>query len=171
MRKHFIKQFLCFVTGIFAICITGCNSAETKQAKMKEAGTGPGETKTTYRSAPTDTIIIDKPAAVFFTPDSVQRENIKKQFTAAQYDGMDHECFYQMKNARTSLKEHWPQIKIYEVMGTVYLQYLMPDGRKAGLDLREKKDLCGLILFRPGKEPVPADMASIGTSLENYFLH
>jgi hypothetical protein len=86
------------------------------------------------------------------------------------FDGVDHECFYQMKNARTSLKEHWPQVHIYEIESNRVLLFTMQDGTRFPINLLNYPDLCGLLIFDPRKKPVLADMMGIGTSLENYFL-
>jgi len=118
---------------------------------------------------PADTLMISQPSAIFFTADSLQREKLKARLGENPFEGADHECFYQMKNARTSLKEHWPQIRIYEVTDTIVLLFQREDGQKPFIDLRTKNDLCGLYLFNRKQDPVPADMMGIGTSLERYF--
>lgn len=120
--------------------------------------------------APGDTLVIGEPAAVFFTANSTRREALKKQLGDQPFDGVDHECFYQMKNARTSLQEHWPHIRIYELKDTLVLRFVRRDGQVRFVDLQSRKDLCGLYLFNPGKDPVPGDMMNIGTSLETCFL-
>lgn len=162
--------FPCFIIKLpvllfVLLLFTGCkNPGEKKTARQDNSLAVPAE-----RGPATDTLVIDQLAAVFFTPGPLHRQQLKAQFTAAQYDGIDHECFYQMKNARTSLKEHWPQIRIYEVTDTLYLRFIREDGRPAGIDLNQKRDMCGLYIFNRKNDPVIADMMSIGTSLENYF--
>ncbi len=153
-----------------AVILTSCkNHPGNDTAGTEKSPAGPAVPKIT-RGPAADTLVIDGLAAVFFTPGSLHRQQLKAQFTAAQYDGIDHECFYQMKNARTSLKEHWPQIRIYEVTDTLYLQFVKEDGQKTGIDLTKKPDMCGLYIFNRKNDPAIADMMSIGTSLENYFI-
>lgn len=155
---------------VFSILVlTGCGDSPAKK-------TGPvpltnSSDKSIIQTVPADTLIISQEAAVFFTADSARRQALKQQMGDNPFDGVDHECFYQMKNSRTSLREHWPKIRIYEIHSDIVLLFIRNDGSVLTRDLRNQKDLCGLILFKPEKTPVPADMMGIGTSLENYFLH
>lgn len=152
----------------FLLPVLACSNAtrEKKDTRNPETTTAPA--KRSFGA--TDTLNIDRPSAVFFSADTSHQAAFKKQFGESDFDGMDHECFYQMKNARTSLQEHWPQIRIYEVKDTIVLRFLRSGGSATVFDLRGKKDLCGLYLFTPGKDPIPGDMMNIGTTLENYFL-
>lgn len=150
-----------------SIPVLACSN--TSGDKEKKDGSTPRPARTEVPVAPADTIDITQPSAVFYTADSVHQAAFKKQFGEADFDGVDHECFYQMKNARTSLQEHWPQIRIYEVKNSLVLRFTRSAGSSAIVDLRKKNDLCGLYLFTPEKDPLPGDMMNIGTSLENYF--
>ncbi|MBI3139622.1 MAG: hypothetical protein HYZ15_13680 [Sphingobacteriales bacterium] len=163
------RQLVVFL--LVTALLTGCTSRQENKTKAAGKAVDSVPAPVITRGPAADTLVIDRLAAVFFTPGSLHRRQLKEQFTEAQFDGIDHECFYQMKNARTSLREHWPQIRIYEVTDTLYLQFVKEDGRRSGIDLTKKTDMCGLYIFNRKKDPEPADMMSIGTSLENYFIH
>ena len=81
----------------------------------------------------------------------------------------EHNCFYQMRNARTVLKKYWPRIRIIETSGNRFLHFIKSDKKQALVDLNSKGDMCGLFLFDGKKEPEPADMMNIETALGFYF--
>ncbi|MFZ9386361.1 MAG: hypothetical protein ACO25B_00645 [Chitinophagaceae bacterium] len=162
----------CLIQGtlIITIILAACGNSpgENKNTPGKEPSKPDGINAESL-PGPADTLVISQQAAVFFTADSARRESLKKQIGENPFDGVDHECFYQMKNARTSLREHWPQIRIYEVKDTLIILFIRKNATPRILDLRIKKDLCGLYLFSPEKDPISGDMMNIGTSLESYF--
>lgn len=116
-----------------------------------------------------DTIQIDARAAVFFNADTFQLERIKSNHDKSVLESMKHDCYYQMSNARLVLRNNWPQIKLVQVSATRYLEFLKDDNSKKLVDLNDRKDLCGLFLFQPDKNPELADMMNIETALEFYF--
>lgn len=158
------------IIGIASLLVSCNNSSPAIKKQVYKTDTIQTETKKAIPAMGSDTLVIDKQAAVFFTADSAHAERFKAKFGAGAYDGTDHECFYQMKNSRTSLKEHWPQVHIYEVKSNTVLLFVKEDGQKTIIDLSQKNDLCGLFIFNRKKDPLPADMMGIGTSLETYFL-
>ncbi|MBS1668011.1 MAG: hypothetical protein JST58_11600 [Bacteroidetes bacterium] len=117
----------------------------------------------------TDTIFVDKKAAVFFAPDSLQMEKIKNVNEKATYDMLIHDCHYQMENAKLSLKQYWPQIKIIDALKARYLIFIKEDQSRTIIDLNDKNDICGLLLFDRKKAPILADMPNIETVLNLYF--
>jgi len=127
-------------------------------------------TKNKPPSSFSDTITINFPAAVFYNPDSLQREKIKALFTRMEFESTVHECFYQMRNAQMSLKEYWPQIRIIETSKARFLLFIKSDHGKIYVDLNTKTEMCGLFLFNQVKDPQLADMTNIGTELDFYFL-
>jgi len=116
-----------------------------------------------------DTIVIDSKAAVFYSPDSLQMVKIKAVNEKQTFAMLTHDCFYQMQNARTVLKENWPGIKIVEASKARYLLFIKADKSRLCIDLNEKNDICGLFLFDREKAPVLADMPNINTVLGFYF--
>ena len=116
-----------------------------------------------------DTVIIDRESAVFYNPDSLQLEKIKSVNEKRVYGTITHDCFYMMQNARNVIRQHWPRIRIVEVIKARYLLFVKKDKSKICIDLNAKNNICGLFLFDPKKNPELADMPNIDTSLGFYF--
>ena len=133
------------------------------------------EHKDTIRRKPpssfSDTLTIHYPSAVFYNPDSLQLLKIKEITEKNEYETEVHNCFYQMRNARIVLKKYWPQIHIIETSKNRYLLFVKADKSKIFIDLDNKSDMCGLLLFDGKKEPELVDMMNIETALGFYFKH
>ena len=82
---------------------------------------------------------------------------------------MLHEYFFQMKNARISIKRDWPGLKIVEAKNVRFLLFQEKEHASTCIDLDTRDDSHGLILFQPGKKPHYADMMNIDTELGYYF--
>lgn len=117
-----------------------------------------------------DTLIIKGNSAVFYIPDSVQMEKIKKINEKEVFDLLTHNCHYQMQNAREVLKKDWPQIKIIETSRYRFLLFAKVNKDKTCIDLNDKNDICGLFLFDMKKDPALVDMPNIDTQLRLYFF-
>jgi len=116
-----------------------------------------------------DTMQIDSRAAVFYLPDSLQLEKIKALTDSAIFEATMHEYYFQMRNARMSIKRDWPRLKIVEAKNIRFLLFKGKDNDSTYIDLNTKNDSHGLFLFQPGKKPHYADMMNIDTELGYYF--
>jgi hypothetical protein len=116
-----------------------------------------------------DTVVIDREAAVFYNPDSLQMQKIKSVNEERVYATITHDCFYMMQNARDVIRKFWPRIRIVEVVRARYLLFVRNNKNKICIDLNAKNNICGLFLFDPKKNPELADMPNINTSLGFYF--
>ncbi|HVM89833.1 MAG TPA: hypothetical protein VMT76_16725 [Puia sp.] len=116
-----------------------------------------------------DTMVIKNNSAVFYSPDSLQLEKIKAVNKKPIYDMLEHDCYYQMRNARSVIKQYWPKIKIIEATEARYLLFIKADNSKICIDLNNKNDICGLLLFDGKKDPILTDMPNIDTQLQYYF--
>ena len=116
-----------------------------------------------------DTVIIDQESAVFYNPDSLQLEKIKSVNEKRVYETVTHDCYYMMQNARNVIRQHWPRIRIVEVIKARYLLFLKKDKSKTVIDLNAKNNICGLYLFDTKKDPEPVDMPNVDTFLGFYF--
>lgn len=163
IRYQFIGYFL------FLMLVSACSdlSRQKKSAQnnIKNADTAINKPPGSF----SDTITINFPAAVFYNPDSLQLERIKSILKKMEFESIVHECYYQMRNARMSLKNYWPQIRIIEASKARYLLFIKSDKSKIYIDLDTKNDICGLFLFNQVKNPLLADMPNIDTELELYF--
>jgi hypothetical protein len=136
---------------------TGNNIANDKRPKNKPAGSYP------------DTITVNAPSAVFYNPDSLQWEKIKAITDIMIFESTVHDCFYQMRNARNSLKKNWPQVKLVEVSNARWIRFRLLNGTSEYIDLDTLNDPCGILLFDGHKKARLVDMMNIDTELGFYF--
>jgi hypothetical protein len=174
MRKYFstIPKFpisLCRVTALL-LFIYSCSAPAIKneQQNEKRIAAKPPIIKKPASSFG-DTLIIDRSSAVFYTPDSMQMIKIKAVNEKATFEMIEHDCFYQMRNARMVIKQYWPKISIIEISKARYLQFMKEDKSNMIIDLNEKNDICGVFLFDKKKNPVLIDMPNVDTELGFYF--
>ncbi|HEY6503816.1 MAG TPA: hypothetical protein VIZ28_07580 [Chitinophagaceae bacterium] len=161
-------KFRVFAFLLSMIFIFSC--ADTpRPAGQQEGKEDRKPSKTKPASSYPDTIIINSPSAVFYTPDSLQLEKIKAITEPAIFESTMHECFYQMRNSRIVLKQYYAGIRIIEVKNARYLLFTRQNGKKEYIDLDAQNDPCGIILFDTRKAPRPADMTNIETELGFYF--
>lgn len=85
------------------------------------------------------------------------------------FEGLMHDCFFQMRNAHIVLKKYYPKIKIIESTKARYLLFVKEDKSKTCIDLNSKNDICGMYIFNTEKNPQLVDMANVDTELEFYF--
>ena len=71
-----------------------------------------------------DTIKINSPAAVFYSPDSLQLEKIKSFTDAMIFESSMHDYFYQMRNAHFLLKNIILNSKSLKRKNVRYLLFL-----------------------------------------------
>jgi hypothetical protein len=163
---HFVITFM--VIGLFF----GCSHPETSKKVNGQEEPKPVTTGVIYKKPPSsfgDTLIIRGRSAVFYNPDSLQREKIKETSLQNIYESNEHDCFYLMRNARIVLDKSWSRIHIIETSVNRYLLFVKADKTKTCIDLNSKGDMCGIFLFDGKKEPEPADMMNIETALGFYF--
>jgi hypothetical protein len=116
-----------------------------------------------------DTVIVDIPAAVFYSPDSLQLQKIKAVNDAAVFESMVHESFYQMKNAENVLQASFPAIKIIKTRNARYILFKRKNGQQECVDLNNKNDPFGILVFNAEKPARSTDMSNIETELGFYF--
>ena len=141
---------------------SGSSSTGNKTAKKEPVISKPP-------SSFADTLIIDYPSAVFFTPDSLQQQKIKEITDPRVYENDVHTFFYLMRNARAVLEKYWPQVHRIETSGARWLCFKKKNRSSTFVDLNDKGDMCGVLLFDGSKEPELADMMNIDTALGFYF--
>ena len=154
------------------VCLLGCTDQGTSTKKNLPVQTQPDTNSFSYKKPPSsfgDTLVITGESAVFYNPDSLQREKIKEITRKNVYESEEHDCFYLMRNARIVLKKYWPQIHIVETSANRYLLFVKADKNNTCVDLNSKGDMCGIFLCDGKKEPELADMMNIETALGFYF--
>ena len=160
------------IYGMLALFLFTCSCSEGYKKNISQAQISP-KTKSLIIKKPgsdfNDTIVIKAKSAVFYSPDSIQMEKIKRVNEKAIFDMLTHNCHYQMENARMVIKRYWPQIKIIETSTFRYLLFEKTNKSKVCIDLNDKNNICGLFLFDGKKDPVLVDMPNIDTQLGLYF--
>jgi len=154
---------------VLVLSVTASCSSNTTRGKEEKTSPSKPQVLTKPPSNFQDTMQIDFSAAVFYLPDSVQLEKIKELTDSAIFDATMHEYFFQMRNARMSVKRDWPGLKIVEAKNIRFLLFKGKDNDSTYIDLNTKNDSHGLFLFQPGKRPHYADMMNIDTELGYYF--
>jgi hypothetical protein len=166
MKKTFTISVAFSTTILFGI---SCTNNSTKKEEPLEKPKQEKPLLTKPPSSYQDTLLIDKTAAVFYHPDSMQLEKIKKIEDSMVYEGTMHEYFYQMRNSRIVIKKSWPNIKIIEANNVRYLLFKKKNNETTTIDLDTKGDPHGLFLFDQKHDPELADMMNIDNELPRYF--
>lgn len=116
-----------------------------------------------------DTIVINYPAAVFYSPDTLQLEKIKSVTEPGIFESLNHDCYYQMRYSRIAINKYWPDVKIVEIKKARFILFSSKEGSREYLDLDTKNDPCGVLLFDGHKKAQLADMTNIESELGFYF--
>ncbi len=156
---------------LFLLMVAACSSPG-KDPKENSPRTDTTRGPLAYRkpgSSFNDTLVIRENAAVFFSPDSAQLRKIKEIVDNRTYETDTHDCFYQMRNARLVMKQYWPNLRLIETSGARWLLFLKADKSRTFIDLDNKGEMCGVLLFDTRKDPELVDMMNIETALHFYF--
>lgn len=116
-----------------------------------------------------DTLMVNEDAAVFYNPDSLQLQKIKQENRPDYFESMQHESFFQQRNARIVLHQNWPAIRIIETSKARWIGFVKKDKSRVYVDLDTKNDMAGILLFDTLKDPLLIDMMNVDTELFNYF--
>jgi hypothetical protein len=160
-------NFLAYFVPVILSLSCSDSPRQTNQSQNKI------EHKATPKNKPpgafSETIEINSPAAVFYSPDSLQLEKIKSVTDAMAFDGSMHEYYYLIRNAHFVIKKYIPQLKIIEAKNVRYLHFIRADKNTDCIDLDTKNDAYGLFVFDRKKPPRLLDMANIESELGFYF--
>jgi|SRR5690242_1971470 len=165
-KSRFAIAFL-FLCILYFVSCTEKNKNKTSPPGLPRKDTVP-----VYKKPPSsfqDTVYIETSSAVFFNPDTLQLARIKESLSSMVFESNQHDCFFQMRNARMVIKQHWPAIRIVETSKARYLLFIKKDKTRTCIDLDSKGDMCGVFLFDPRKDPELVDMMNIDTALGFYF--
>jgi len=153
--------------GIPALIVAAFTSGCMQQSenKIRETAAHHQKPPSSFR----DTLMVNEEAAVFYNPDSLQLQKIKQENRPDYFESMQHESFFQQRNARIVLHQHWPAIRIIETSKARWIGFLKKDGSRVYVDLDTKNDMAGIFLFGTQKDPLLIDMMNVDTELSNYF--
>jgi hypothetical protein len=116
-----------------------------------------------------DTLTVNVPAAVFFSPDSVQLIKLKALLDSNVYKSLTHTYFYQLRYAHITTIKEWPAIRIFDCYHYRYLLFIKNDGSRQCIDLDTKGEDYGMYVFDGKKNPLPVDMTNIETQVSFYL--
>jgi len=162
-KLHFPVLLLFIIVSFLNSCLNSSDNKKTNTPRKNVTS------KNKPPSSFSDTVKINSPAAVFYSPDSLQLEKIKVITDSMTFNSIGHECYYLMRNARITLKDYQPEIGIIETTKARYLLFIKSDKSRVCIDLNTQNDMCGIFLFNQVKEPLLVDMANIDTELNFYF--
>ncbi|MBL0274037.1 MAG: hypothetical protein IPQ06_13430 [Chitinophagaceae bacterium] len=165
MKKINLLQYIFY---FLVIIITACTNTPVKEKTLQDNTVFNKEDRHKPSATYPDTLKIDFPAAIFYSPDSFQLQKIKELTEERIFESQTHEYFFQMRNARMVLKKNWPTIAIIEAKNVRYLLFKKSNTESASIDLNNY-DPYGLFLFNTQKDPHPADMMNIDSELPFYF--
>jgi hypothetical protein len=114
-----------------------------------------------------DTLTIDKKAAVYYQPDSLQMEKRMKRVGESDFrEGMDDYIYY--INISTEYLEK-QGLRIIDAKNKKYLRFVMTDKKEKLIKLDTLEELWGIYLFDPKKKPHYADIIEIEEDYKKYF--
>ncbi len=164
MKLHLAAFFLTVI-----ILNLSCSDSHRQTGWIRNENENNKRLKNKPAGSYSDTLEINSPSAVFFTPDSMQLEKIKAITDAMIFESTMHDCFYQMRNSRNSLQKNWPEIKIVEIKNVRYILFKPAVGRHECIDLNIQNDPCGILIFDGNKKARLVDMTNIDSELGFYF--
>ena len=168
MKIYLINRLKIFYTFLL-ITVIGIVSCTNPSTQTVPADENKENTKSKPPSSFSDTIVVNIPSAIFFNPDSLQLIKIKAITDSMVFKSMEHDCFFQMRNARNIIDKYYLGVEIINLTKARFLLFEYKNGIKELIDLDSNNDPCGIYLFDGSRKPVITDMTNIETALSNYF--
>ncbi|MDZ4794797.1 MAG: hypothetical protein SGI83_11010 [Bacteroidota bacterium] len=141
-----------------AIVLTACAGKTDKKAT-------PDETPIVNTTA--DTLLIDKNAAVYYRPDSLQLERWKKQSGDKDFAVIADDWSYYMNTSSEYLNT--TTTPVIDASGKKILKFVKADQSFILVKPDTLKHYWGVFLFSPVKEPLFADLVTIEEVYKEYF--
>ena len=114
-----------------------------------------------------DTLVIDRKAAVFYSPDTTQIERRKKEVGEDNfYAGADDYLNY-MQTSQDFLDS--VNLPIVDAKDNKYLKFIRFDKVQNVVKMDTLPELWGIYLFNPSKKEKLVDMTMIDEEYKNYF--
>jgi hypothetical protein len=163
---------------LLSLAIFSCTVNDQKQYSKSDAGISSSDTTlkgdtvqrelaTRFSNSETDTLTIDKKAAVFYQPDSLQIDKRMKQTGEADFRaGADDYMYYIHISVDYLEKQGLP---VMDSKNKKYLRFVMADNKEKLVRLDTLQDLWGLYLFDPKKNPYNADIIQIEEEYKIYY--
>jgi hypothetical protein len=124
-------------------------------------------TASATNSSNSDTLIVDRPAAVFIEPDSLQIEKRKKQVGEEDfYTGADDYLFY-MSTAHEFLDS--VKLTTFSAKDKRFIKFINSDKTHQVIRLDKLDELWSVYFFDPTKKAKQVDMTTIDEEYRSYF--
>jgi hypothetical protein len=172
MRPPFRHFLLCILT------LSSCATRDNKQEIKTEVHHSTTDTTQQSHSPQTnldireiegngDTLTIDRKSAVFFQPDSLQKERRMKEVGEKDFRaGADDYIYYINISAEFLEKQGLPVIN---AKSKKYLKFVTSDKKAELVKLDTLHELWGMYFFDPTKRPYYADITEIEEDYKSYF--
>jgi len=156
--------------AVFFFGIVSCKENKPPAGKKMENS---DSAKPVFHKPPSsfqDTLKIQGEAAVFYTPDELQLEKIKKQTNnAGAFGASNSEYVHMMENARTVIRNTWPALKIVDAKNYRYILFIRKDRAEECIDLDKYNDMDGLFVFDGKKSAMLIDAMNVETEVGSYL--
>lgn len=114
-----------------------------------------------------DTLTIDRKAAVFYQPDSLQIERRMKEIGEADFrTGMDDYIYYVNTSAEYLEKQGLP---VLDAKDKKWLKFILADKKVQLIKLDTLEELWGMYLFDSKRKAYRVDMTLIEDEYKNYY--
>lgn len=165
--KRYMKKLLA-ISVLFMVLIN-CTKTSHKETVVSDSIEKSVNVKAKPPSTFQEILIVSEPCALFYQPDSLQKEKIKAITETRIFEASMHDFLYQRKYAHKFLKQYWPRLKIIYAKNVRFLAFIKKDGSLETIDLNKLGDCYGLIVFNRIKCPQQIDMTNIDTQVPEYF--
>lgn len=114
-----------------------------------------------------DTLVIDRRAAVFYQPDSLQMKKRMKQVGEADFRAGADDYLYSVNTSAEYLEKQG--LPVLDAKNKKYLKFVSAGKLVQLIQLDTLKELWGIYLFDPKKKPYAADMTIIEDEYKSYY--
>lgn len=161
---------------LLSLTVLSCGTADEKRQKTdthtssaenKKIDTPKKQIATSNYPVDTDTLTIDRIAAIFYQPDSIQIKKRMKQVGEADFRAGADDYIYYINSSVEYLEKQG--IPVIDAKNRKFLRFVMTDKKEKLIKLDTLEELWGIYLFDPMKAPLYADMIDIEENYKNYY--
>jgi hypothetical protein len=169
VKRHFMATLKCL--PLLFLTFTSCSTKIEKKEKtnLQQPNVDSlGKVKDSLAKIDNfDTLTIDRTAAVFYSPDSIQIAKRKKEIGEDNfYAGADDYLNY-LQTSRDFLDS--VKLPILEAKDKKYLKFVRDNKSQTVIKLDTLPELWGIYLFSPGKKEKLVNMTLIDEEYNSYF--
>lgn len=153
------------ITTISVIFLTACGGKSTKKESAITDSTKQSISPTVMNT--TDTLVIDKNAAIYYNPDSIQMAKWKKDVGEKDFETVADDWSFYINSANEFLKT--TTLPVEDASGKKVLKFIKADRTVTLIRLDTLSNFWGYYLFSTGKAPQFADITMMEDSYKKYF--